>query len=291
MAEAFAGQVSADLSNLTSAENAVERRQWSRLLEMYLPVRRSGSDEIIAVIKFYQLPDAIDGEVGQARLVSWGLMAAAIGASCLLLFGIVKQGSDTISRQDSKLRRQVGELSTLLAQNSALNNRVNAAAQRTLTLNERAMRRISADLHDGPGQTLALALMRLDAVKAADDRDETPPAELEEIEAALQDALRDMRAIAAGLRMPELADLSVREVVGRAVCRITSDGPESRSRRPPSVFLKRWGCRSRSRSTGRSRSSCRMRSATGRASTSSCGWKPPMGTSRWRSRTMALGST
>jgi signal transduction histidine kinase len=129
----------------------------------------------------------------------------------------VKQGSDTIGRQESALTRQVGELSTLLAQNSALNDRVRAAAERTTTLNERALRRISADLHDGPGQTVALALMRFDALKAAETRAGGPPKELGEIEAALQDALRDMRAIAAGLRMPELVELSVGEVADRAV--------------------------------------------------------------------------
>ncbi len=217
LAEAFAGQVAADLSNLTATENAVERRYWSRLLELYLPVRRSGSDEIIAVVEFYQLPDAIEREVGQAQLVSWALVAGAIGLSFLLLFGIVKQGSDTIGRQESALKRQVGELSGLLVENSALNERVRAAAQRTLTLNERAQRRISADLHDGPGQTVALALMRVDALKAAEIREGAPADELGEIEAALRDALRDMRAIAAGLRMPELARQDVREVAGRAV--------------------------------------------------------------------------
>jgi signal transduction histidine kinase len=217
LAEAFDGQVTADLSDLSASENTVEKRFWSRLLEMYVPVRRSGSDRIVAVVEFYQLPDAIDREVGQARLISWALVGSAIGASFLLLFGIVKQGSDTIGRQESALTRQVGELSTLLAQNSALNDRVRGAAERTTTLNERALRRISADLHDGPGQTVALALMRFDALKAAEARQGGSPKELDEIEAALQDALRDMRAIAAGLRMPELAELDVREVATRAV--------------------------------------------------------------------------
>jgi signal transduction histidine kinase len=217
LAEAFNGQVTANLTNLTAAENAVEQRRWSRLLEMYLPVRKTGSDRIIAVVEFYQLPDAIDREVGQARLASWALVGAAIGVSFLLLYRIVKQGSDTITRQDSALQRQVGELSTLLAQNSALNDKVRAAAQRTLTLNEQVQRRISADLHDGPGQTLALALMRFDALKAAGAREGPPSPEIEEIETALQDALRDMRAIAAGLRMPELAQLDVHEVAARAV--------------------------------------------------------------------------
>lgn len=217
LAQAFNGQVTANLSNLTAAENAVEQRRWSRLLEMYLPVRQTGSDRIIAVVEFYQLPDAIDREVGQARLASWALVAAAIGVSFLLLYRIVKQGSDTITRQDSALQRQVGELSALLAQNSALNDRVRAAAQRTLTLNEQSLRRISADLHDGPGQTLALALMRFDGLKTAGEREGSPAPELDEIERALQDALRDMRSIAAGLRMPELAQLDIREVASRAI--------------------------------------------------------------------------
>ena len=217
LAEALGGNVTADLSGLTDMENAVERRQWARLLEMYVPVRRSGTDQIIAVAEFYQLPDAIDREVANARLVSWLLVAAAIGGSFLLLFGIVKQGSDTIGRQEAALQRQVGELSDLLARNAALSDRVRAAAERATTLRERTLRRISGDLHDGPGQTLALALMRFDALKAARASAGTAPGEVEEVEAALRDALRDMRAIAAGLRMPELAPMDVREVVTRAV--------------------------------------------------------------------------
>ena len=90
-----------------------------------------------------------------------------IGVSFLLLYGIVKQGSDTIGRQESALERQVGELSALLAENSALSDRVRAAADETMLLNERALRRISADLHDGPGQTVALALIRFDALRGA----------------------------------------------------------------------------------------------------------------------------
>ena len=219
LAEAFRGEVAADLSDLSATENGVERKYWSRLLEMYVPVRMGGSDAITSVVEFYQLPDAIDREVRDARLLSWGLVAAVIGVSFLLLYGIVKQGSDKIGRQESALERQVAELSGLLAENSALSDKVRAAADRTMTLNERALRRISADLHDGPGQTVSLALIRFDALRATtSEPDGTgPPAELDEVETALREALRDMRAIAAGLRMPELAPLPVRDVVERAV--------------------------------------------------------------------------
>jgi signal transduction histidine kinase len=219
LAEAFRGEVAADLSDLSATENGVERKYWTRLLEMYVPVRMGGSDAITTVVEFYQLPDAIDREVRDARLLSWGLVAAVIGISFLLLYGIVKQGSDKIGRQESALKRQVAELSGLLAENSTLSDKVRAAADRTMTLNERALRRISADLHDGPGQTVSLALIRFDALRAttSEPGGTGPPTELDEVETALRDALRDMRAIAAGLRMPELAPLPVRDVVERAV--------------------------------------------------------------------------
>ncbi|HEY8168313.1 MAG TPA: ATP-binding protein [Candidatus Limnocylindrales bacterium] len=217
LAEAFDGRVTAQLSDLTGTENAVERRDWARLLEMYVPVRHGGSDEVASVVEFYLLPDAIDREVWQARMLSWLLVAAAIGVSLLLLYGIVKQGSDTIGRQEAELEGQVRELSSLLAQNEALSDKVRAAAERTTTLNERSLRRISADLHDGPGQTMALALLRLDALRGSAGGHGATAPEVTEVEGALQDALRDMRAIAAGLRMPELASLDAGQVALRAV--------------------------------------------------------------------------
>ncbi|MFN8624020.1 MAG: sensor histidine kinase [Chloroflexota bacterium] len=218
LAEALAGEVGAEMSSLSAAENAPERAQWDRLLEMYLPVRERGADRIIAVAEFYQLPTDIDTEVGEARRSTWLVIAIAIALTAALLFGIVKQGSDTIASQEAALTRQVGELSELLRQNEALGERVRVAADRATTINERALRRISSDLHDGPGQTLSLSLMRLDALREQSAAG-TPPAaaELGDVERALQDAMRDMRAIAAGLRMPELAPLSVADAASRAV--------------------------------------------------------------------------
>lgn len=223
---AIDGQVIAHMSDLSNEENVYERQRWTRLLEMYIPVRERGTDRILAVAEFYQLPDEIDRQVGDARLASWAVVALAVAVSYLLLYGIVKRGSDTITRQERALERQVAELSTLLERNAALGDRVRVAAERTTTLNERALRRISADLHDGPGQTLALALLRLDMLRGTRPPDREPDAEIgdadhREVEGALQDALREMRAIAAGLRLPELKPLTIAEVASRAVANHT----------------------------------------------------------------------
>ena len=220
-ADAWAGRLSAEMSDLSGPENVFERARWSHLLEINVPIRERASDRIVAVADFFELPDEIDREVADARLRSWAAIAAAMAVSAMLLYGIVKRGSDTITSQETALTQQVGELSELLRQNEALTERLHTAAERGTTINERALRRISADLHDGPGQMLSLALMRLDGLRAGSATGHPPgTVELSEVEDALRDAMKDMRAIAAGLRLPDLAPLAHR---GRGDARIVGD--------------------------------------------------------------------
>jgi signal transduction histidine kinase len=217
LAAALGGTVVADMSNLDANENVGEQaRGFSRLLEMYVPVRERGGARIVAVAEFYQLPTEIEQQVWNAQLQSWLVVAGAVALAFLLLFGIVRGGSNTIARQELALRSQVSELSALLDQNERLRTRVRAAAERTTTLSERNLRRISSDLHDGPGQMLALALLRLDQLRAT-PADPGRDAEVAELKAALDEALTDMREIAAGLRLPELNALTAADALRRAV--------------------------------------------------------------------------
>ncbi|HEX5823184.1 MAG TPA: sensor histidine kinase [Candidatus Limnocylindrales bacterium] len=206
LARALAGEVSADMSDLSGLENSYERGRWDRLVETYVPVRTRGSATVIAVTEFYQLPDEIDAEVASARWASWAVVAVAALVSYLLLAGIVKQGSDTIERQQRALRERVVELSRLLEQNAGLHGRLRLAADRTTALNEAGLRRIGSDLHDGPAQTLALALLRLDELEGGDV-----------VSDAVSSALGDLRLIASGLRSPAFDSMSLAEVAKRAV--------------------------------------------------------------------------
>ena len=61
------------------------------------------------------------------------------------------------------LTERVAELSALLAQNRTLRQRVQKASRRASAINERYLRRIGADLHDGPAQLVALAALRMDS--------------------------------------------------------------------------------------------------------------------------------
>jgi signal transduction histidine kinase len=200
------GQVTVDMSDLSEPENEHERAQWSHLIQVYAPVRRNLDGQVIAVNEFYLLPDELEAQIGAARLRAW-LIVGGLGALLYLLSaGIVKRGSDTIERQRTRLQQQVQEL-------GLLHERVLQAASRTTALNEQSLRRISADLHDGPAQVLALAMLRLDALK-------TPcgdHADFGVVRDAVWDALTEVRAISSGLRLPELEAVAVSDVLERAV--------------------------------------------------------------------------
>lgn len=225
LARAFGGQVSSDLSDLREPENIFERERWASLVQVYAPVRDENG-QIFAVTEVYQLPDQLEAQLASARWQSWGVVGGIGLVMYLTLAGLVKRGSDTIERQEIALHDKVAQLSGLLAQNARLHDRVRQAASRTITLNEQTLKRISADLHDGPGQALALALLRLDSVRTARTcpeckADPQVNEDVNTISQAIEGALRETRAISAGLRLPELAPLSVQEVAERVAAQHT----------------------------------------------------------------------
>lgn len=221
---AFSGEVTSEISDLEDPENEFERRRWDELIETYLPIRGLGTGEIIAVAEFYQTRDFLQAEIRAAQLRSWLIVGTATVAMYLLLAGLVGRASNTILAQQDELHEKVEQLSELLAQIRELNRRLRLAAARTTALNERFLHRISADLHDGPGQDLSLALLRIEALAETYEQWSIPASnggavadDFRTIRVALDSAMDELRTISAGLRLPELNPLSPAEVVERAV--------------------------------------------------------------------------
>lgn len=224
LTRAWAGEVSSEISELESAENVLERAQRAELLETYSPVRLSGSDEIIAVAEFYQAVDDLRADITAAQRRSWLVVGLSMLGIYLLLVGFVGRASDTIDRQRAALGEQVEQLTSLLAQNRRLNERVRRAAARTTALNERVLRRISAELHDGPVQDIGLALLRLDHVMEGEGGNghtgvggPAVATDLEVVQSSMQRALGEIRALSAGLGVPQLSALTLPETLARAV--------------------------------------------------------------------------
>jgi len=217
LSQALKGEVSAQITTLQAQENEFERQHWSRLVSVYVPVRKGWSGQVLAAMEFYQLPDRLDADIRAAQWRSWGIVSALTLATYLLLAGIVGRGSATIRQQRRALDDRVEALRRLLEENSQLSERVRHAANRTTTLNEQALRRISADLHDGPGQALALALMRMGEEPMGGMGTHLSADDHAIVRNAVRAALTEIRAISAGLLLPELEGLTVRAVIERAV--------------------------------------------------------------------------
>ncbi len=213
LSEAGAGRIHAEFEHLDEEENRLESQSGIPLLEIYSPIREPWSGRIIAVAEFYEAAQDLRRELNLAQLQSWLVVATVTIAMLAMLYGIVARGSRLIVSQRAELNDKVETLSTLLKQNAALHGRVEQATRRSADLNERYLRRISAELHDGPAQLLAFASLRLGAVAEG----QAEPGEAERVKDALTEAMRDIRNICRGLTLPELAGLSTAETIERAV--------------------------------------------------------------------------
>jgi signal transduction histidine kinase len=224
LARSWQGEVTADISNLQSAENVEERNlPYKRLLEIYSPVRLNSTNQIIAVTEFYQKVDTLDAEITAAQKHSWLVVGITMTVIYLLLIGFVQYASNTIESQEGELKNQVVRLKELVARNEELNKRVRRAAANTAAFNERFLRRTSAELHDGPIQEIGLALARLERVKSQNETcrlidpnlkciDNLPSARL-----SLQTAINEIRAIVDGLGLPQLEYLTLPEILTSVV--------------------------------------------------------------------------
>lgn len=222
---AWTGKVAFEYDDLHDAEDAVERRMNLPILEIYVPVRKRFGGDVVAVIEFYEDATRIANDIRNAKLESWLLLAMVGGIIVALLFGMIATASRTIAAQRKSLRDQISELSRLVTQNEALRKRVEAASRRTANLNERYLRRLGSDLHDGPAQLISLALLRLDA----DQRSVAPNVasgsagllaateNQTKIRAALTDALNDIRQLSSGFSVPETNRMTLTESIREAV--------------------------------------------------------------------------
>lgn len=210
--QAWNGQVNAEFDQLNDEEDSGERTTGLPLLEIYTPIRSDRDGSIIAVAEFYSLERELSSELFRAKLESWILFGVAGLIMFFCLSGIVLQGSRTIDLQQRKLSDRVNEL-------SELRNRLEKASRRSTELNESFLRRVGSDLHDGPGQLVALALLRLDRLKDLYSTDQSAPTSNNDVEIvhdALAESLEEIRNISAGLTLPQLDGLNLQQSLQKA---------------------------------------------------------------------------
>lgn len=213
---ALNGVVSASYDDAGDGEDAAEAALGVPLLEIYSPIREAWSGRIVAVAEFYEMNPQLAADLAQSRRAAWAWVAGVTLVLGLVLHLIVLQGSRTIEAQKRALDHRLGELRDLNARNHELRLRVQEAAGRAAATTEHSLRRIGADLHDGPAQYLAFAALRLDTLR--EDRDgEERQKQLDAVHDALTTAMSEVRAISRGLALPDIETKDAETIVRMAV--------------------------------------------------------------------------
>jgi signal transduction histidine kinase len=222
---ALAGSIFSEISVRNADEQKEHGQPLPRLIETYTPIHEDRTGKVIAAAEFYERPDELDRLAGEAQRSSWLRVAATMIAMYLCLFLLVRRGSQTIDAQRGELSDKVAQLTTLNGQNLKLQVRVIDAAERATALNENFLQRVSADIHDGPGQDLGFALMQIknmeDAMGEVVTTDQPKPPQwlkgLPLTKVAIESALKDLRAMSADIELPDIARLALGDIAARVV--------------------------------------------------------------------------
>ena len=200
---AFDGDVVASL-RLDGDDEDDERALQVPILEIYAPVRQTGTNKIIALAETSELAVDLMKEIRTAQYTSYAVLAAGALGLILTLFGLTEG-----------LQRQIGELARQQVQDKLLRKRVCRANRRVLESNEKNLRRVEKELGAGPLQLIAFAKLRLDALRESPDR---LCEEVAAINAALNDCMTQIRGVSTGLTPADLQDLPLTDVIGTAIC-------------------------------------------------------------------------
>lgn len=183
----------------------------------------NANNQTVAVLKLEKnFSEAING----ALFFSFSIFILSTLAAVmmfLILYWVFRRGVKTIETQEKILNKHISRLSSLLSANKSLQRSMKTASARAVELNEQFLRRVGADLHDGPAQMIGYSVLRLDAIskngKAQELSNEFPS-----IIDALEESMDEIRGISSGLVLPELEPMGLEECLRKVV---TSNGVKS----------------------------------------------------------------
>lgn len=198
---AWAGNVYVDpsLDTLDGDDDEEVRALGVPILEVYAPVHQSGTGRIIALVETYQLAGKLNLEIWTAQALIWTVLGLGTAAISALSFAAAHSGG-----------------------NNSL-SRITKANQRVMEMSELHMRQVGTELHDGPMQLVAMALLRLDSlheqVSKLNGAQQPYRLEIERIRSALALALDGIRGLTSSLVPSKVKALSLTDTIQMAVHR------------------------------------------------------------------------
>lgn len=181
--------------------------------KIYLPIKAPSDNSIIAVAEIRKKVDLSEPTWREVRAQTDAIAAALV----LMLAGALLAGGRFACRELAASRSALAErterLSALLENNSQLQNQHLDAARRAADTHERFLKRVGADLHDGPVQLISFGLLKLDQIRPVAEAGKAAFADHGAIQESLREALAEIRNISSGLVVPELKCNSISQVL------------------------------------------------------------------------------
>jgi signal transduction histidine kinase len=215
---AVEGKVFGHFDYLDDVENATERQLHVAVVEIYAPLFRTGTQEIIAVGEVYNDGRRLAADLASIRLTSIGIVGAVTAPMMLILFLMVRRASDLVTSHQTSLVQKVIEAKNLATQNDRLRRMADDARLEAGSSNENLLARIGQDLHDGPIQLVSLLMLKL---TESIDREPARTGYSGPCDPSVQvltaRILTELRDISSGLVLPQLDGLTPNEILWLAV--------------------------------------------------------------------------
>lgn len=214
-AAAFAGNAFGEFADISDAEHATERTFERPLIEIYAPIYKTGTRDVIAVGEVYNSGARFTAELRTMRLTAAGIVGAVSAPMIIILFAMVWRANAIVSAQTVSLQQRFDEAQALATQNYQLRRASEAVQLAVMHSNERLLGEIGQDLHDGPIQLVSVL-----ALKLSEFSDSDPNAKRElltNVADLTSTILKELRDISTGLVLPELDGLTCAETIDLAV--------------------------------------------------------------------------
>ena len=223
VSEAMKGSIVTEFESVRRAENAAEKSLNVHLIEVYAPLYRSGTSEVIAVAETYENADALAMELASGQATTWAVVAVTTSFMVGLLYLIVRRAETTIAVQRRQLRDRYSQAVRTARETAELRQIADQSRLRASEANEQYLGRLGSDIHDGPLQLLTLSILRLTAAAKSIRKGPNPATEaLEQVESTIpitQEAMTELRNVSTGLILPEISGLTLTETIKLAIFR------------------------------------------------------------------------
>ncbi len=220
----MAGKVIATFDDIHDARTDFGYEPDMPLIEVYSPIYKSGTKNIIAVGEVYLDGDLIADEARAIRNATIAIVfTVTLPMAAILFFFVYRSNATTLSHREALVQKMT-EAEALARQNDRL-RRVAEDTQLTIARsNEQLLGELGQNLHDGPVQLLCLLMLKAslleETIKNKSGEISADAAlKIGQLTDLISQILVEVRTLSSGLVLPELEGLDLTKTLELAISR------------------------------------------------------------------------